>query len=303
MFMKQNLIMRFIITVLRFYHSESSLKVQKIRRRLRQSLKLHKFVLWYFSPIVGIKEINCKFKESYRVPRNDLSIAKHLYINGVFDFEKMVKTHSLLDFMGKTLIDVGANYGSICIPAVKRGYFYNAIAIEPDKVTYGFLKNNLDLNHINNIKLFNLAVGDMDGKILFGSKKQNSGDSKVVNYFNKCEFADIYEIPCLTLETILKDFNSNELLIWMDVQGFECHVLRGASRFTSSRVPLVMEVFPAGINTYSSFEELENLLANYKYFANLGYDIVTPKNQPISEFRDEYMKLEAKSSFTDFLFT
>jgi FkbM family methyltransferase len=226
-----------------------------------------------------------------------------LYIDGGFDFEKMVKTNSLLDFTGRTLIDIGANYGSICIPAIKRGYFNNAIAIEPDKVTYGFLKNNLNLKSVNSIQLFNLAIGDIDGNILFGSKNQNPGDSKVVNHFNKGEFADIYELPCLTLDTILKDFDSNELLIWMDVQGFECHVLRGASRFITSRVPIVMEVFPAGIETYSSFEELENLLANYKYFANLRYDIANPKNRPISEFRNEYIKLESESSFTDFLFT
>jgi FkbM family methyltransferase len=252
---------------------------------------------------LGIKEINCKLKESYRVPRKDLSIARHLYIEGSFDFEKMVKANSLLAFTGRTLIDIGANYGSICIPAIKRGYFNNAIAIEPDRVTYGFLKNNLNLNNINSVKLFNLAIGDTDGNILFGSKNQNPGDSKVVNHVNKGEFADIYESPCLTLNTLLKDFNPSELLIWMDVQGFECHVLRGASRFITSRVPIVMEVFPAGIKTYSSFQELENLLSSYKYFANLRYDIANPKNRPISEFRNEYTKLESESSFTDFLFT
>src|SRR5690349_12238532 len=71
--------------------------------------------------------------EKYVVINSDNAISKALFIKGTFDFDKVEKALTILassnkTFKLETLIDVGANIGTVCIPAVKRGLAARAIA-------------------------------------------------------------------------------------------------------------------------------------------------------------------------------
>ena len=66
----------------------------------------------------------------------------------------------------KTLIDIGANIGSISIPALARGFFRNAIVFEPEIKNYRVLIANIYLNKLENkIRSINLALSNRKKKL------------------------------------------------------------------------------------------------------------------------------------------
>jgi len=82
--------------------------------------------------------------EKYVVINTDKAISKILFVTGSFDFEKVEKVVAIIrnqndNFRSDTLIDVGANIGTVCIPAIKRGFVTHAIAIEPERLNYRVL--------------------------------------------------------------------------------------------------------------------------------------------------------------------
>jgi FkbM family methyltransferase len=285
----------------RFLEAPMSSKNQKIKNKITKILKTHRLIYWHVNKKFK-KEVLSKKFEIYLIPSRDTTIGKHLFINGDFDLNKLMKVNNLINLKNRTLIDVGANLGSICIPAVRRKIVQNAIAIEPDKDTFVYLEKNISLNLIDNIKTINAIAGAEIGSAIFGSKTINPGDSKVVNKENILEFQDSYPLPEITLNSLFEDVKQEKFLIWIDAQGYEPNILEGASSFTSVSTPMVIEVFPLGIKQYSNFKHLEYSLSMYSYFADLNYKINKPKFKSITEFKEVYSKLEISRSYSDFLF-
>ena len=287
----------------RFYSSNSATKKQKISNRINWILRTHRYVIWNVSKKLGIKELKTNKYETFFIPTRDNTISKHLFISGQFDIEKLVKVSKIIDIKNRTLIDVGANLGSICIPACKRKLVMNSIAIEPDKENFKYLNRNIIENKLNSITTINSIIGESKGSAIFGSKADNSGDSKVVNSLNEFEFLDTYSMDQITLNSLIDKLNPPETIIWIDVQGYETFVLKGATEFTDRATPLVLEVFPLGINQYSNFSDLEKCLSNYTKYANLKFDILNPYYEPMENFKKDYINLEMTGSYTDCLFT
>ena len=77
----------------------------------------------------------CDHKEPFVVDTKDGIIGRVLFETGEFDFGKFETAHRLIcERRGKApalLVDIGANIGTICIPAISRGLVQSAIAIEP----------------------------------------------------------------------------------------------------------------------------------------------------------------------------
>ena len=82
--------------------------------------------------------------ETFLVSTNDKVIGRDIYVNGSFDFIKLKKTLKILggQLDPELLIDIGANIGTICIPAIKRGLFNSGIAFEPGPLNFSLLNTN-----------------------------------------------------------------------------------------------------------------------------------------------------------------
>ena len=124
--------------------------------------------------------------EKYVVLNADKAISRTLFIQGSFDFDKVEKVISVMSGVNKafkleTLIDVGANIGTVCIPAVRRGLAANAIAIEPEPLNYRVLVANIFLNDLaDKIKTYNLALGSENNQTLeLELSAGHSGDHRI----------------------------------------------------------------------------------------------------------------------------
>ena len=87
-------------------------------------------------------------REQFIVHTND-PVGESIFLHGEYDFQKLELALRLLGRKHvETLVDVGANIGSICIPAVARGFAEQSVAIEPEPTNFLMLTANIELNSL-----------------------------------------------------------------------------------------------------------------------------------------------------------
>lgn len=148
----------------------------------------------------------------------------------LLNFQNLCKKYSLKI---EGAIIVGANTGQEhkdYVSADIKRFVY----IEPCAAAFNVLKNKFAAHH--HIQLFNVACGDFDGEQIMYTGSQNEGQSNSLLKMDK--HTQIH--PGITLPTteLVKVVQLDNLglahkgyqLLVLDVQGYEGHVLRGASK-------------------------------------------------------------------------
>jgi len=223
------------------------------------------------------------YSEKYIVNSNDKTIGRSLYINGEFEFDLFLDALKILENKKyKKLIDIGANIGSICIPAIKRGIFEYSLAIEPEPYNYNLLIKNIFINDLNNkIETLNIALGQVDNeKLKFELSVDNFGDhqiksnSKEINIYND-DRRKVITVNTKKLDTVIKSFNLKETLIWIDTQGYEGFILDGGKDTLSAKATIVIEFWPYGLDKFNSYNLLKSSLIKAEY--KNCYDINSKK--------------------------
>ncbi len=215
------------------------------------------------------------YSEKYIINSNDKTISRSLWINGDFEFDIFLHALKILEnkIKKKKLIDIGANIGSICIPAIKRGIFEHGLAIEPEPYNYNLLLKNIFINDLNNkIETLNIALGQIDNeKLKFELSKDNFGDHRIKSNSKEMNICNddrrkVITVNTKKLDTVIKSFNPKETLIWIDTQGYEAFILDGGINILSEKATIVIEFWPYGLDKFNSYNLLKkNLIkADYK---------------------------------------
>lgn len=249
-------------------------------------------------------------EEAFVVASGDIVIGRDVYADGGYDFTKLELALSLLpsEFRRELLVDVGANIGTICIPAVRRGYFSRAQAVEPEPRNFSLLSVNVHLNGLGGrIALHNLALGAVDGQQLeLELSAVNFGDHRVRMSSDPGLSGEgirkSIPIQSNTFDTVIGDVDPNATLVWMDTQGFEGYVLKGASSALSRRPPLVVEFWPYGLKRSGSYEAMKHALvqAGYKEFYDLD-DGTTKHSVTLETFDALAARIGDSGEYTDLL--
>lgn len=248
--------------------------------------------------------------EKYVVLNSDKAISRALFIKGSFDFDKVEKVISVMSAVNKvfkleTLIDVGANIGTVCIPAVKRGLAANAIAIEPEPLNYRVLVANIFLNDLaDKIKTYNLALGSKDNQTLeLELSEGHSGDHRihVANETGTASSGKITSVKSETFDSVVPAVDRNSCMIWMDTQGYEGIILQGAQNIIRVQVPMVVEFWPEGMKRLRSYPALKEAMLNYSEYYDLSDE--HPRPVPITQKSVDalYERLGETGQWTDVL--
>ena len=245
-------------------------------------------------------------KESFVVHSHE-TISKQIFIDGSFDFIDFEKTISIIKELNSlnTLVDIGANIGSICIPALTRNYFKNAIIIEPEIKNFRLLMANVYLNELEKrVIAYNIALTNRDGDILYlkkDDKWDNRGDFRIVENAlndNQSTNKNIAKVKGETLDKIAPNLKKENSLIWMDVQGYEGVVLKGANSCIKKKIPIVLEFEPDLMKNYDSFNNLKLLLPHY----SILYNLKEKKPYPIKLTEEKLNELFNNLDYTNLLF-
>lgn len=292
-----NLIIKVFSKFLQVFLWSSLKNSQKCRRLYIKSAPKNTLILT--SPI--------EKSEHYIISSNDHFIGHNLYIKGHFDFEKFELALKIIgpEFQPTLLVDIGANIGTICIPAVKRNIFPKAIAIEPEPFNFKLLKLNTILNNVDNkIEIHNIALSDIENEVLdFEYSEDNYGDHRLRKNKNKEKSIKSIQIKTQTLRKYLDIKSIDNTLIWIDTQGFEPFILKGIQDILKKSSPkLLIEFSPLHLDLNNSYTILKSILlqTNYKKFTEM-----TELNElPLTEENLDkiYQYFKNKETFTDLLF-
>ena len=222
--------------------------------------------------------IKSDFNERFILFTNDNVISKEMFINGKFDLIKLERALKFLNQKKKinTIYDIGANIGVICIPAVKRGLIKNAFAVEPEKKNFELLKLNISLNHLEDkIISYNYALSNKDDEFVeMELASDNYGDHRIKSEINFNihgeEDRKTIKVKTKKFDTLFKNINPVNDLIWMDTQGYEPIVLSGANNLINSKAPLVLEFWPYALKRSGLWEKMFEHLKNFDYYVDLS---------------------------------
>lgn len=301
-----------MVSVKRFWRNNSLLKREKLLRfflSIRASVEIVNPISWARRRSwnnICISGEKCvlvdSFKEQYTVFTADQVISREIYLRGEFDFLKLHRAWKFLKknypLSNKVLVDVGANLGSICIPAIHRGYFGTAIAIEADPVIAECLYNNIILNHLENRVMVHAVAAGPRGlqSTHFVSDDVNYGSSRVAPQAKASKSVSVKSIDELVPNP------SKVGLVFMDVEGYEGNVLLGASNLISLGIPLALEFSPKLVANHMTKTDFVELLKGYSGFISLNDPL--GKFYPIGELAqiwEDYLT-EDESEQTDLLF-
>jgi FkbM family methyltransferase len=152
---------------------------------------------------------------------------------GLHEFcDMMLLLHFLKE--GDLFLDIGSNIGSYTILAsgVRKAMTW---AFEPDPETILALKRNVQINGIQDrVVLHQLALGDSDGEASFTCGLGTTNRMAMNGDMN------IRSVRVRKLDSLVG--TNTPLMIKMDVEGFEEHVVRGAKDLLSGKSLLVIEL-------------------------------------------------------------
>jgi FkbM family methyltransferase len=165
------------------------------------------------------------------------NLAAHICNGSLYEPEvSLVLMHVLQE--GDGVIDIGANSGFYAVMAGqlvgRKGAVY---AFEPEQGNLITLRQNIRLNHLDNVEVIAAAVGSEDTEVDLYINRDNDGGHALWNpgahSFNRlsCESIVLQKTSMVRLDTF---FNGKEnecpkiKLIKIDAEGYEHHALMGA---------------------------------------------------------------------------
>lgn len=189
--------------------------------------------------------------------------------NGVFwESGSIIKFFSFIDPNCKVnIVDIGAQIGSYTLYAkfLPHATFY---AFEPFKQSYECLVQNVILNGINNVKLFNIALSDTkrdDQK--FNVCKSHNGLHTLGE--TPLRFTDV-ESHIIETDTIDNIFYNNNIpvhFIKIDTEGWEINVLKGGTKSIMKWRPII-QLELNGVNLKQcnkTVDDLNEMIKSLKY--------------------------------------
>ena len=200
--------------------------------------------------------------EHFVVATADKVIGRELFLHGEFDFAKLQTALAIIEREGlprpQHLIDVGANIGTIVIPALARGLMQSATAIEPHPTNLRLLRANLALNGLSErVRVLAQAVGAESGASLFLTESStNSGNHSIGRTGLPVASTRLDDVDC----------PHDGALLWMDIEGYEGHALRGAPNLLATGIPVVCEYNTGYLENSGGMNWFREALAGRRIF-------------------------------------
>lgn len=156
---------------------------------------------------------------------------------------------------GMNVFDLGANIGLFTVLFSKlvgdSGHVY---AFEPDPYLFNILKDNVELNKLQNVSVFPLAVSNKSGIAKFSLNSAQDGDNRLES---TAMTENTINVETITLDEFCDKNNLRVDYIKMDVQGSEPKVFEGMKKLLSSnpKLKIITEFYPSAIIDLGSSPE------------------------------------------------
>ncbi len=150
------------------------------------------------------------------------------------------------------LLDIGANIGLVSLAVTSEVADVRVMAFEPGQKQYALFDKTIRYNGINNIELFNFAVGEKEGVEDFAVHRHihSSGDGFIDT--RRAGRTRTARVSVRTLDSVWEEKNSPRIdVIKIDTEGAELMVLRGAVNVIETCRPVIfLEINRQNLKVY-----------------------------------------------------
>lgn len=270
-----------------------------------------------FTPAVLVERDGLRFF----VSTTDHSVGRRVFLKGHYARSQLNLVADVLTGLGlldrareQTVVNVGANIGTVAVPLVKRLGFANGVACEPEPANFDLLRLNILANGLEDrLGAVRTAVGTSESEVPFGVFEESSGkhmvmrDQRLRNKFTEQEGRRVLTVPGATLDGLLAkrrvDLDAVGL-VWVDTQGHEAHVLAGASQLLDRPVPMLIEFHPGMLgDTVADLQQLVMEHFTHVLDVRRAKRNQDPPLQPIAsvpQLAEDYLE-RRHGAFTDLL--
>lgn len=222
---------------------------------------LIKYLNWHLLNIINNKPIifNWINDSVFIARKSDTSATGNIYVGLLEYIDMLFVLHALKK--DDVFIDVGANQGMYTIISSKV-IGAKTYAFEPVENTYSKLQQNISINNIDKLVTSKkIGISNSAGKLLIS----NNLDAMNQIIIDK---SDINKEEIIT-STLDNEINENEdIILKIDVEGFEMHVLKGATKLFSSNnlIALIIEINNSCLKFGNTKEEIHNEIIKYGFY-------------------------------------
>ncbi len=166
---------------------------------------------------------------------------------------------------GETVLECGANIGYYTIQLSQLvGNSGKVIAVEPNPEVSKILKLNLELNRVENVEVYEFALGEKEETIDFYIKAASNLSSM---YPEEGEYIEKVPVRVVQIDNLIRTMGYPVHLIRMDAEGHEDKILQGAEVTLKKYLPkMVIEFHKHKMGVERAEKTLWNL-------QGLGYQI------------------------------
>lgn len=176
----------------------------------------------------------------------------------------------------RTVLDVGANNGGFARQALSALPEARIYSFEPLPDVYAELERRIRTSHPARVHTYNLALGDHKGEVEMFLHPEETGTSSLLrsSQFSRDKSSifrntEVVKVKMDTLDGWVAESKialAPEVLLKLDVQGYEGHVLKGASQTLSQARACLLEVnFDCFYEGQPTFESLSDYLRAFGY--------------------------------------
>jgi FkbM family methyltransferase len=201
-------------------------------------------------------------------------LTKKVFWGGIEDYEyPTVSIFLKLIQDMDCFMDIGSNIGYYSLMAARLNPRIIVYAFEPLPSAFLFLQKNIQLNRLDNIKPFRIALSDKTEKAEFFATKMPkalylkhhiSGTSNLARA--KDSYAEKIKVNTQTLDSFIQQHAIRSVdLLKLDTEGTENLILKGGRELIADQKPIIIsEVLPGKIE-----KELDDFYRtnNYQYYA------------------------------------
>lgn len=227
--------------------------------KLSNELKLVRAIKYYLSPldklvITKINDIN------FIVNLNDKVNSKKIYINREFPqillFSKALNIANENNKEVSSVVDIGAHYGNIVIPALMNFNLSKGIAIEPIEDNFNILNSNIILNNLHSkIDSHKNFISNEENNVNLQTYKNNSaaalfqsnmGSTNINSYQTLNNLSELKneQVESKKLDSFENINLLNDPIYWIYAQGQEFNIIYSGNNLFDKSPPLVIAYAP-----------------------------------------------------------
>ena len=180
-------------------------------------------------------------KYNIQVSKNTCELTPHTFLkNG-----KLWENKSLQQFFGNvdnerkvTIVDVGAQSGlySLFAKFLPNSIFYS---FEPYSPTYDLLNENLILNNITNVNIYNMGLSNKTGYATLNTCMSHNGLHTMGDILKRFKDVNKIKVKTITMDDFFFNNNISIDYLKIDTEGFEYWILLGGTNTINKYKPII----------------------------------------------------------------